>query len=140
MTLKCYSNFMVTNDRRRAQAYDVFNPHCPSRQVLDRIGDRWTALIVLALLDGTKRFGELRASIGGASPKVLTAALRALERDGLLQRHVYAEVPPRVEYTLTPLGRSLERPLKAIRDWAVEYVPEIESNRRKFSGEKTSAS
>lgn len=113
-----------------AEAFDVFNPNCPSRQVLDRIGDRWTALIVLTLLDGTKRFGELRKALGSVSPKVLTAALRALEHDGLVERQVYAEVPPRVEYTLTPLGRTLQDPLTAVRDWAVAHAGEIEEARR----------
>lgn len=114
--------------------FDVFNPLCPTRQVLDRIGDRWTVMAVLTLLDGTKRFGELREALQGISPKVLTAALRALERDGLVDRRVYAEVPPRVEYTLTPLGRTLEAPLRAVRDWAEEHMPEIEEARSRTGG------
>lgn len=115
-------------------AFDVFNPLCPTRQVLDRIGDRWTVMIVLTLLDGTKRFGELREAIEGISPKVLTAALRGLERDGLVDRRIYAEVPPRVEYTLTALGRTLEAPLRAVRDWAEQHMPEIEQARSRPVG------
>ncbi|HEX9334778.1 MAG TPA: helix-turn-helix domain-containing protein [Pseudonocardiaceae bacterium] len=111
------------------QAWNVFDPACPTRAVLDRIGDRWTVLVVLILLSGTQRFGELRDQIRGVSPKVLTATLRALERDGLVVRHVYAEVPPRVDYTLTELGRSLETPLRAIRDWAETNMPAIERAR-----------
>jgi DNA-binding HxlR family transcriptional regulator len=107
----------------------VFDPDCPTRSVLDRIGDRWTVLVVLSLLDGTKRFTELRDLVGGISPKVLTATLRGLERDGVITRHVYAEVPPRVEYTLTPLGRSLEPVLEAIREWAERHMPEIDRAR-----------
>ena len=114
------------------QAWNVFDPACPTRAVLDRIGDRWTVLVVLVLLSGTRRFGELRDAIPGVSPKVLTATLRALERDGLVVRHVYAEVPPRVDYTLTQLGRSLEAPLQAIRSWAETNMPAIEAARRAF--------
>ena len=110
--------------------WDIFNPDCPTRAVLDRIGDRWTVLVVLVLLSGTQRFGELRDKIVGVSPKVLTATLRALERDGLITRHVYAEVPPRVDYTLTQLGRSLEIPLMAIREWAETNMPAIEAARK----------
>ncbi|HEV8295789.1 MAG TPA: helix-turn-helix domain-containing protein [Acidimicrobiales bacterium] len=113
---------------------DVFDPNCPTRQVLDRIGDRWTVLVVLTLLHATLRFTELRRAIAGITPKALTATLRALERDGLVERQIYAEVPPRVEYRLTDLGRSLERPLRAITDWAEEHITEIETARRRATG------
>jgi DNA-binding HxlR family transcriptional regulator len=104
---------------------DVLDPNCPSRVVLDRIAGKWTGLIVLALADQTLRFGELRAQVGGVAPKVLTQTLRSMEDDGLLTRHIYAEVPPRVEYTLTELGRSLTEPLAVIRDWAERNVSKI---------------
>lgn len=117
-----------------APIFDVFNPLCPTRQVLDRIGDRWTVMIVLALIDGTKRFGELREAVQGISPKVLTAALRGLERDGLVERRIYAEVPPRVDYTLTPLGGTLAVPLRAVRDWAEQHMSEIEQARLRAVG------
>jgi DNA-binding HxlR family transcriptional regulator len=110
-------------------APNVFDPNCPTRQVLDRIGDRWTVLVILTLLGRTLRFTELRQQIQGITPKALTATLRALERDGLVARRVYAEVPPRVEYTLTDLGRSLEAPLRAITDWAEQHIGEIERAR-----------
>src|SRR3954469_17510073 len=77
---------------------DAFDPDCPTRLVLDRIGDKWTVLVVLTLLDGRRRFTQLRDTIDGVTPKVLTQTLRAMARDGLLTRHVFAEVPPRVEY------------------------------------------
>lgn len=109
---------------------DVFDPTCPTRQVLDLIGDRWTVLIVLALTERTMRFTELRTRLGGISPKVLTNALRNLERDGLVEREVFAEVPPRVEYTLTPLGHTLHKPLDALRDWAAHHVPDINDARK----------
>jgi DNA-binding HxlR family transcriptional regulator len=111
-------------------AVDVFHPACPTRQVLDLIGDRWTVLIVLALTEQTMRFTELRKRLGGISPKVLTNALRNLERDGLVDREVFAEVPPRVEYSLTPLGHTLHKPLDALRDWAAKHVPDINDARQ----------
>ena len=83
-------------------------PACPVETTLMLIGDKWKVLILRDLLDGTKRFGELKKSIGGVSQKVLTAQLRAMEASGLVHREVYAEVPPRVEYSLTELGRSLQ--------------------------------
>ena len=85
------------------------------------IGDKWKVLILRDLLPGTKRFGELKKSIGNVSQKVLTAQLRAMEESGLLTRKVYAEVPPRVEYTLTEPGYSLKPILDAMRNWGEEY-------------------
>src|SRR5919204_5785839 len=120
---------MGTSEKLMTPPPDVFDPNCPTRQVLDRIGDRWTVLVVLTLLDGTLRFTELRRAIPGVTPKALTATLRSLERDGLVERQVYAEVPPRVEYRLTPLGRSLEAPLRAIKDWAEDHITAIEGAR-----------
>ncbi|WP_433325804.1 winged helix-turn-helix transcriptional regulator [Spirillospora sp. CA-294931] len=104
---------------------DAFDPNCPTRLVLDRIGDKWSVLVVLCLQDGPRRFTELRNMIGGVTPKVLTQTLRAMEHDGLLTREVFAEVPPRVEYTLTPLGASLRTPIQAIADWAEKNVEEV---------------
>lgn len=104
---------------------DVYEPGCPARLVLDRIGDRWTVLIVGALKDGTKRFSEVRDAVGGITPKVLTQSLRGMERDGLLTRKVYAEIPPKVEYTLTELGLSLTEPIEAIRTWAEQNMDEL---------------
>ena len=85
------------------------------------ISDRWKVLILRDLLSGTKRFGELKKSIGSISQKVLTSNLRSMEEDGLLTRKVYAEVPPRVEYTLTELGKSLQPILLAMQQWGLEY-------------------
>lgn len=92
-------------------------PACPVETTLTLIGDKWAVLILRDLLPGTKRFGELKKSIGGISQKVLTAQLRQMESSGLLVRTVYPEVPPRVEYTLTELGYSLEPVLEAMRNW-----------------------
>jgi DNA-binding HxlR family transcriptional regulator len=113
-------------------APDVFNNNCPSRVVLDRIGDKWTGLVVLALSKGPMRFTQLRNRIQGVTPKVLTQTLRTLERDGLVTRTVYAEVPPRVEYALTPLGQSLRKPLDAVQRWAESHVAEITAHRDRF--------
>ncbi|MED7930257.1 helix-turn-helix domain-containing protein [Nonomuraea sp. LP-02] len=112
---------------------DVFDPQCPTRVVLDRIGDKWSMLVLLSLRDGPMRFTQLRTRIGGVTPKVLTQTLRAMEQDGLLTREVFAEVPPRVEYTLTGLGRSLHGPLSVVAEWAEQNVAEILRCREKFS-------
>ena len=111
---------------------DVRDPNCPTRAVLDRIGDRWTALIVLVLLDRPRRFTDLRTEIGGISPKVLSETLRRLERDGIVTRIAHAETPRRVEYELTPLGRSLERPILLITSWAEDNMNRIERARDLF--------
>lgn len=96
-------------------------PACPVETTLTLIGDKWKVLILRDLLPGTKRFGELKKSIGKVSQKVLTAQLRDMEQNGLVHRKVYPEVPPRVEYSLTPLGMSLRPILDAMRNWGEEY-------------------
>ncbi len=94
---------------------------CPVETTLSLIGNKWKVLILRDLLPGTKRFGELRKSIGNVSQKVLTAQLRDMEEKGLVHRHVYAEVPPKVEYSLTELGMSLKPILDSMRIWGEEY-------------------
>ena len=96
-------------------------PACPVETTLTLIGDKWKILILRDLLPGTKRFGELRKSVGTVSQKVLTTQLRQMEDSGLIIRTVYAEVPPRVEYTLTELGYSLKPVLDAMGTWGTEY-------------------
>ena len=96
-------------------------PACPVETTLTLISSKWKVLIVRDLLPGTKRFGELRRSVGNVSQKVLTAQLREMEEDGLVDRKVYPEVPPRVEYSLTELGRSLEPVLSALWTWGEGY-------------------
>ena len=96
-------------------------PACPVETTLMLIGDKWKVLILRDLMDGTKRFGELKKSIGTVSQKVLTAQLRDMEEKGLLTRKVYAEVPPRVEYTLTDTGYSLRPVLDAMWAWGADY-------------------
>ena len=96
-------------------------PACPVETTLTLIGDKWKVLILRDLLSGTKRFGELKKSVGSVSQKVLTAQLRDMEKSGLVHREVYAEVPPRVEYTLTELGYSLKPILDAMWAWGESY-------------------
>ena len=96
-------------------------PACPVETTLMLIGDKWKVLILRDLLPGTKRFGELKKSIGNVSQKVLTAQLRDMEENGLVSRKVYAEVPPRVEYSLTELGQSLKPILDSMWNWGEEY-------------------
>ena len=96
-------------------------PACPVETTLMLIGDKWKVLILRDLMPGKKRFGELKKSIGSVSQKVLTAQLRDMEEKGLVNRHVYAEVPPRVEYSLTDQGRSLKPILDAMQIWGEEY-------------------
>ena len=96
-------------------------PACPVETTLTLIGDKWKVLILRDLLPGTKRFGELKKSIGSVSQKVLTSQLRDMENSGLVSRKVYAEVPPRVEYTLTELGQSLKPILDSMQNWGEDY-------------------
>ena len=106
------------------------------RGILDRVGDKWT-LLVVATLDGDRlRFTELLQRIPGISQRMLTRTLRHLERDGLVSRTVHAEVPPRVEYELTGTGRTLIRPAVALAEWAVEHNPGIEQSREAYDAER----
>ena len=96
-------------------------PACPVETTLSLIGNKWKVLILRDLMTGTKRFGELKRSVGDVSQKVLTAQLRDMEENGLISRKVYAEVPPRVEYFLTPLGESLSPILSAMKNWGENF-------------------
>ena len=107
----------------------VLKPQCPSRIVLDRIADKWTALIIQVLANGTRRYAALQREIGGISQKMLTQTLRSLERDGLVLRKVHPVVPPKVEYSLTRLGRTLIDPLHALCRWSEKHLPELQANR-----------
>ena len=105
---------------------------CPVRDVLDRIGDKWSVLIVSHLKDGPLRFGVLRRQIGDISQRMLTETLRNLQRDGLLYRKVYPTVPPSVEYGLTDLGRSLLLPLEKLVEWSAQNHDVVKAARREF--------
>ena len=108
---------------------NVLDQNCESRQALDRIADKWTCLIVYALLDGPRRHGELKRTIEGISQKMLTQTLRSMEADGLVRRTVIDVIPPHVEYGLTPLGQTLSEPLVAICRWAMDHLPEMQAAR-----------
>jgi DNA-binding HxlR family transcriptional regulator len=106
---------------------------CPKvSQVLARIGEKWSVLIIIMLSEKTRRFSELKRAIGGVSQRMLTLSLRGLERDGLVKRTVFPVVPPRVEYELTPLGRSLQAPVSALGEWAQSHLAEIDAARETF--------
>ncbi|ONI75894.1 transcriptional regulator [Kribbella sp. ALI-6-A] len=107
------------------QDWSVLSRTCPSRTSLARIANKWTAMVITVLADGPQRFGDLRTALDGISGKVLTETLRDLERDGMLIRTAYAEIPPRVEYELTPLGRTLIEPLAVLVRWAEQHIPEV---------------
>lgn len=102
------------------------------REVLNRIGDKWSVLIVSLLGEGPRRFSELRRSIEGISQRMLTLTLRGLERDGLVARTMHATLPPRVDYALTPLGTTLLVPVQALAGWANEHRGEIQEARKRF--------
>jgi DNA-binding HxlR family transcriptional regulator len=121
-----------TNLLETAQPWDVFDSHCPTRQVLDRVADKWSVLIVRRLSDGTLRFAQLRRAVDGISQKVLTNTLRGLERDGIVTRRIYASVPPKVEYSLTTLGRSLCGLVEGICDWAEANIENVEAARQAY--------
>ena len=110
---------------------------CPAvREVLNRVGDKWSVQAIGLLSDGPKRFNELRRSIDGISQRMLTLTLRGLERDGLITRTLYPSVPPRVDYALTELGADLLVPVAALRDWARKHEDCIQASRRRFDAER----
>src|SRR4029077_11299418 len=125
---------------RRANAPATLTAHhdCEFRQVLDRVGDKWS-LLVIAMLEqrpaARARFSEVKRSIPGISQRMLAALLRSLGRDGLLPRHVYAEVPPRVEYALTPLGKQFMQPVRELVTWLQTHWSTIRAAREKFDGQ-----
>ena len=117
----------MTSERTRRG--DLFDPECPTRRLLDRIGTKWTSMAVKVLAEaapGEVRFAELRRRIPGVSQKMLSVTLHSLVRDGLVARRVEPTVPPRVHYRLTDLGRSLDVPLAALRNWAEEHMARID--------------
>jgi DNA-binding HxlR family transcriptional regulator len=108
----------------------VLKAGCPSRELLARVADKWAALVIRSLDGRTLRYNELTREVAGISQKMLTQTLRALEDDGLIARKVYPVIPPMVEYSLTPLGRTLLAPVHAICDWAELHLPKIEAHRK----------
>ncbi|MEU3461895.1 helix-turn-helix domain-containing protein [Streptomyces sp. NPDC006733] len=124
-----------TADQRRSDgriAYDAYLAACPARQLLDRISDKWVSLVLNALADGPLRYRDLNRIIAGVSQKMLTQTLRTLQRDGLLTRTVTPSVPVRVDYELTPLGRSLLPVMAAIKAWAECHIEEVQTARTEY--------
>jgi DNA-binding HxlR family transcriptional regulator len=116
----------------------VLKKDCDVQQVLDLIADKWTTLVVHTLSRETRRYSQLKREIEGISQKMLTQTLRRLEKDGLISRKVYPVVPPMVEYSLTPLGLTLIKPLKALCQWAEDHFHEVEGARTNVqSGSKS---
>lgn len=112
--------------------FDPYDPNCPSRQLVDRIGDRWTILVIGALSEGPARYTDLSTRVGGISPRMLSQTLKALERDGLIERQAFAEVPPRVVYSLTSAGSSLGPVLLSVEEWARQHMPDVLAARELF--------
>ncbi|MEO6687131.1 MAG: helix-turn-helix domain-containing protein [Dyadobacter sp.] len=116
--------------------YEIIDD-CPVRNVLDRVGDKWSILVISILGEsGTLRFNELNAVIGTISQKMLAVTLKTLEADGLVSRKIYPQVPPRVEYTLTPLGESLLPAMSLLVNWALENMPAIKASREEYSNRR----
>ena len=121
--------------------FDAFAVSCPSRRLLDTIGNKWASLTIVALgLEGPLRFSQLSTRIEGVSQKMLTQTLRNLERDGLLTRTVTPSVPVRVDYELTPLGHSLLEPMRHLKEWAETHMPEVDKAREEYDRAKRSTS
>jgi DNA-binding HxlR family transcriptional regulator len=113
-------------------AYDAFHEACPSRQLLDTLGDKWVTLVLVALADGARRHGELARQVAGVSQKMLTQTLRSLERDGLVSRTVTPSVPVRVDYALTALGRELQLQLRELKRWAEQHMAKVSEAQRAY--------
>jgi DNA-binding HxlR family transcriptional regulator len=126
---------MVTKEVTTASVdgrWDVMAAGCPTREVVGRIGEKWSLLVLYALGGATLRFTALRTRVEGVSQKMLTQTLRGLERDGVVSRRVYPTIPPKVEYSLTPLGLGLTGVITGIRTWAYEHMDDISAARERY--------
>ena len=121
-----------------APVQDVYAGKCPARELLDRIADKWTTLCIGILSDhpSPMRFGDMRRQISGISQKMLTQTLRDLERDGLVVRRAYPVIPPRVEYSLTTLGKTLEEPMRALSIWSESHMDEVRAAQERFDAQR----
>src|SRR5580693_2283352 len=111
---------------------NAYSADCPTRQILDRIGDKWAVLILLLVRDEPMRFNQLRRAIEGISQKMLSQVLKSLERDGLIRRRAIATVPVTVEYSITPLGLTLASAVDPLRDWAEHHLKEVMASQRRY--------
>ena len=126
---------MVTTSMEPGLLGNPYEAGCPTRRILDRIGDRWTVLVIGVLGHGDARFSELRRRIEGVSQKMLTQTLRGLERDGLVLRTVYPEVPVRVVYGLTEAGRTLQEPLLALQEWSIVHLGAVAASQEAYDAQ-----
>ena len=115
---------------------DVYAANCPTRQILDRVGDKWAVLILLLLREEPMRFNQLRRTIEGISQKMLSQVLKSLERDGLIRRHAIATVPVTVEYSITPLGLTLAAAVDPLRDWAEQNLKDVLAAQRRYDAQQ----
>ena len=115
---------------------NAYAANCPTRQILDRVGDKWAVLILLLVRDEPMRFNALRRAIEGISQKMLSQVLKSLERDGLIRRRVIATVPVTVEYSITPLGTTLSKAVDALRDWAENNLKEVLNAQRRYDAQR----
>jgi DNA-binding HxlR family transcriptional regulator len=115
---------------------NAYSADCPTRQILDRVGDKWAVLILLLLRDQPVRFNQLRRTIEGISQKMLSQVLKSLERDGLIRRRAIATVPVTVEYSITPLGATLAAAVDPLRDWAENHLKEVLVAQRRYDAQR----
>lgn len=129
----------IVRSTRHSEAVALGQDVCPVRDVLDRIGDKWSVLVLHLLSERTKRYSELKREIDGISQRMLTVTLRGLERDGLVSRTVHPVVPPRVDYVLTDLGKSLTDPINHLVEWAERHRALIDAARHRYDEQRESA-
>lgn len=135
MAVTAAANCAITHSSQGPRATAGDSAECRiARQTLGQLGDKWTLLVILALGAGPMRFNALQRAVVGISHRMLTVTVRKLERDGLILRTEYPEIPPHTEYTLTPLGVNFTEPVIAIANWAIDAHPEIRRNRERFDG------
>jgi DNA-binding HxlR family transcriptional regulator len=123
---------MVRKEIHNIPEPEVFTHDCPTQQVLDIICNKWSVIVLYCLAYGTKRYNQLQRQIEGISQKMLTQTLRNLERHGIVERKVYPAVPPRVEYSLTPLGETLIEPLGCLAEWAQTHISDVQAARDRY--------
>lgn len=129
----------MAKTRGAPQRGDLYAPACPSRGVLDHVTSRWGVLVLVALLEGTHRFSELRRKVAGVSEKMLAQTLQALEQDGFVLREVYPVIPPRVDYSLTPMGREVAEHIKGLTGWIEDNLSRILTARTQHGTRRASS-
>ena len=125
---------LVTREKPSMQRPNVYQADCPTRMVLDRVGDKWAVLVLGLLAESPRRFNQLRRCIEGISQKMLSQTLKSLERDGLVHRHAIATVPVTVEYSITTLGRTLAQTVDGLRVWAETHIKDVLTAQHRYDG------